>query len=110
MLPLPECSRARVLLTTMLFLPSYNVLFGSHFYTKLLPIFLFSFTVKFLKRAIYIPFPPFSLEPTPMRLSPPTTPLKFLSAKVTVAKSNGQFSVFIVFDAVDHSFLLGALS
>lgn len=41
----------------------------------------------------YIPGPPFSLEPAPIRVSCPTAPLKFLSSKVTAAKLNGQFSV-----------------
>lgn len=51
------------------------------------------FPLRFCKRAIYIPGPPFSLEPAPIKLSPPTALLKYLSSRVTEAESNGQFSV-----------------
>ena len=67
--------------------------------------------VKFLKRLLYTPVSPSSLKPAPIRSSPPypTGPLTFCLSKVTVAKSNDQFSVFILLDTFDHSLLLKAL-
>lgn len=47
---------------------------------QLPPLFLFCFMVKFLKRAIYSPFSPFSLEPAPIRPSPPTALLHWNSS------------------------------
>jgi hypothetical protein len=53
-------------LTTVLFLSSYNAVTSTLSYH---PISLFSFMVKFLKRAIYSPVPLFLLEPSPTRVS-----------------------------------------